>query len=199
MAYLGTKPANQIIDSTLIADGVISTNDLANGAVTDAKIAAMAASKLTGQVPDANAPSGSIIQVVSAQYNTPVAFSSASYQSLFSASITPISTSSRILIVATVAFGGKGSFTVYRGGTDLFPGMKTYQVFASSAAGQVNWDNASIRNPLMISTVDSPSSTSSLTYTMYGRSYSTSTENAGINENGGGYQGTSLVLMEISG
>jgi hypothetical protein len=39
MAYLGTKPANQIIDSTLIADGAVSTNDLANGAVTDAKIA----------------------------------------------------------------------------------------------------------------------------------------------------------------
>lgn len=38
MAYLGTKPANQIIDSTLIADGVITTADLANSAVTPAKL-----------------------------------------------------------------------------------------------------------------------------------------------------------------
>ena len=158
------------------------------------------ATLLSGQVPDVNAPSGSVLQVVSSQYNTEVAFSSTSYQSLFSASITPISTSSRILVIATAAFGGKGSFTVYRGGTDLFPGMKTYQAYAAPEAGQDNWNNSSIRNPLMISTVDSPNSTSSLTYTMYGRSYSTAiTDSSGINENGGGYQGTSLVLMEISG
>jgi hypothetical protein len=38
MAYLGTKPANQIIDSTLIADGTITTNDIANNAVTPTKL-----------------------------------------------------------------------------------------------------------------------------------------------------------------
>jgi hypothetical protein len=31
MAYIGTKPANQVIDSTLIADGTVTTADLANG------------------------------------------------------------------------------------------------------------------------------------------------------------------------
>ena len=39
MAYLGTKPANQVIDSTLIADGTVTTSDLANNAVTQDKIA----------------------------------------------------------------------------------------------------------------------------------------------------------------
>jgi hypothetical protein len=180
----------------------IVTNSIANGAVVAADLAAGAAlSNLgTSQLADANMAPGSVIQVVSAQYNTQVAFSSNSYQSLFSASITPISTSSRILVIATVAFSGKGSFTVYRGGTDLFPSMKAYAVFAASDAGQTEWNSASIRNPLMISTVDSPSSTSSLTYTMYGRSYGAAGGDAGgINELGGGYQGTSLVLMEISG
>jgi hypothetical protein len=38
MAYLGTKPANQVIDSTLIADGTVTTADLANEAVTGAKL-----------------------------------------------------------------------------------------------------------------------------------------------------------------
>jgi hypothetical protein len=40
MAYLGTKPANQVIDSTLIADGTVTTADLANGAVTISKMSA---------------------------------------------------------------------------------------------------------------------------------------------------------------
>lgn len=171
-----------------------------DNSVQSADIVSLAASKLSGQVPDANAPSGSVIQVVSAQYNTQVGFSSTSYQSLFSASITPISTSSRILVICTVAFGGKGSFTVFRGATDLFPSMKNYQVYAAPAAGQNNWDSGSVRNPLMISTVDSPNSTASLTYTVHGRSHQTGgVDNGGINEGGGGYQGTSLVLMEISG
>jgi hypothetical protein len=42
MAYLGTKPANQVLDSTLIADGTITTSDLANGAVTSAKMDSVA-------------------------------------------------------------------------------------------------------------------------------------------------------------
>lgn len=40
MGYLGTKPANQITDSTLIADGTVTTSDIADGAITTAKIAA---------------------------------------------------------------------------------------------------------------------------------------------------------------
>lgn len=39
MSYLGTKPANQVIDSTLIADGAVGTNDIADSAVTASKIA----------------------------------------------------------------------------------------------------------------------------------------------------------------
>lgn len=54
MAYLGTQPANQVIDSTLIADGTITTSDLADNTVTDAKVASVNYSKLTGTVPTWN-------------------------------------------------------------------------------------------------------------------------------------------------
>jgi hypothetical protein len=40
MGYLGTKPANSPLTSELIPDGMIGTSDLANGAVTIAKISA---------------------------------------------------------------------------------------------------------------------------------------------------------------
>jgi hypothetical protein len=38
MAYLGTKPANAVLTSEQIGDGVIATADLANSAVTQAKL-----------------------------------------------------------------------------------------------------------------------------------------------------------------
>lgn len=38
MSYIGTKPANQVVDSALIGDGTITTSDLANSAVTSIKI-----------------------------------------------------------------------------------------------------------------------------------------------------------------
>ena len=39
MGYLGTKPANQVIDSTLIANGAVTADDLASGSVTQSKLA----------------------------------------------------------------------------------------------------------------------------------------------------------------
>ncbi len=40
MSYLGTKPANQIVNSDQIADGAVGTNDIANNAVTVSKLSA---------------------------------------------------------------------------------------------------------------------------------------------------------------
>lgn len=49
MSYIGTKPANQITDSTLIADGTITTNDLANGTVTSAKMGSDSPAGVSGK------------------------------------------------------------------------------------------------------------------------------------------------------
>lgn len=38
MAYLGTKPANAVVTSEQLADGVVGTSDLASAAVTPAKL-----------------------------------------------------------------------------------------------------------------------------------------------------------------
>lgn len=50
MGYLGTKPANQVVNSDQISDGAVGTSDLANGAVTSTKIANSAVG--TSQIAD---------------------------------------------------------------------------------------------------------------------------------------------------
>jgi hypothetical protein len=64
---------NSIADSAVvtvdIADNAVTTAKIADGAITNAKIVNMAASKLTGLVPSANAPSGTILQVITRQLN----------------------------------------------------------------------------------------------------------------------------------
>ena len=80
-----------------------------SGLLPNANIEAVAASKLTGQVPDASAPSGSVIQVVSLAY-TDVFSTSASQTTRipvtnFFVDITPISSTSKLLIIANLAVG----------------------------------------------------------------------------------------------
>lgn len=127
--------------------------------------AGIAATALSGQVPDANAPSGSVIQVVNGLLSTAFSTTSTSFVDIgLSASITPTSTSSKIL--AIVNLNGVHSsdtsynvyFTLIRNSTNLTNvslsngwGMRT---------GQSNgrWGSDSI------SYLDSPSSTSATTY-----------------------------------
>jgi hypothetical protein len=77
----------------IVLDGTGSITGLTSGA-------GIAAAALSGQVPDANAPSGSVIQVVQATYSTEVEISSTSYTDTdLSATITPTSATSKILVL----------------------------------------------------------------------------------------------------
>ena len=70
--------------------------------IIDAMIAGMSASKLSGQVPKANAPSGSVIQVVTSQNTNAVTVNTDGITDIgVSASIT-IQQNSRILVDAMV-------------------------------------------------------------------------------------------------
>ena len=93
-------------------DGSITTSKLASGAVTDAKITSMASSKLTGALPalDGSALTGisssPILQVVYGELTSKVTVSSASFVDIgLSASITPSSTSSDLLIIPSISAG----------------------------------------------------------------------------------------------
>lgn len=144
-----------------------------SGLLPNANIEAVATSKLTGQVPDANAPSGSVIQVVSATKTD--TFTSNTYATWvdvtgLSVSITPISSSNKILVFANVQYGGTSQSTglalrCLRGstpignadaagsrisafyGTEEFGPVGIYQMFTTS-----------------FNNLDSPATTSSTTY-----------------------------------
>jgi hypothetical protein len=187
MGYLGTKPANAVLTSEQIGDGVITTADLANGAVTDAKIAAMAASKLTGQVPAGNAVSGSVIQVV--QTATSSGFTSnGSDVTVLTQSITPLSTSSRILISANCTYidnraGGRDMHIKFRrNGTVLsIDSSANYTFYLYQANGQTQVPFGGVY-------LDSPATTSSITYSIVLFGSTTVT-----------MSGCHLILMEIAG
>ena len=110
---------------------------------------------------------GKIGQVVSQSTGGTLSTSSTSFVQNFSASITPSSTSSKILIAANSGRidsntnGNQIAFTIYRDGTNLFDptvGISTYY-----------FDTAVAHGNMSISYLDSPSTTSAITYYMYYR------------------------------
>ena len=61
MPFIGPKPADTVLDSTLIADGTITSEKIADGAVQTAKLAANAVQ--TSQITDANVTTAKIAEI----------------------------------------------------------------------------------------------------------------------------------------
>lgn len=121
---------------------------------------------VSGALPDANAPSGSVIQVVSQSFapNTGSTTSTTPQSTGVTLAITPSSSSSKILILVNGGWGylngsaGGQYYWLYRNSSDI-SGIINQNY--SSISGVVQTVNTSI------SWVDSPSTTSSTTYTVY--------------------------------
>lgn len=146
----------------------------ASGLLPNTNIEAMAASKLTGQVPDANAPSGSVIQVVSTSTNGSFSTSAQSFVDItgMSVTITPSSASSRILITGHMQVGGSDdarymAYKLLRNSTSVAEGDKggNNGTNAFLSSGGANGANRPYTNENMAFTyVDSPNTTSAVTY-----------------------------------
>lgn len=155
-----------------------------SGQVPDAKLVALTASKLTGQVPDANAPSGSVIQVVQSIKQTNVTINTTGQTATMidvghSASITPSSASNKILVFLTgetstvyiSGVSGENHLTaigLYRGSTNL-GGIGAPNSYLNGFHVQQNCDTGGNNfgeemNAFSICYLDSPASTSAQTY-----------------------------------
>jgi hypothetical protein len=143
-----------------------------------------------------------ILQVVSATNNTAVSSTSATWTSTsVAATITPFATTSKILVRAICpldfsANASLGAISIYRGGTQVFnpannDGTNFITIYSAGGA------QAEV---CVIEYLDSPSTTSATTYTIYisGRSGYTMSINA--TQTGSPANKTSTItLMEVSG
>jgi len=188
-------PISQIVTNS-IATGAVVADDLANGAVTRAKIGYAGAAL---QVVSTIKTDGFSASVISGQF--------ASVTGL-SASITPISSSSRILILASVIFSVQdssyqslGGVRVARGGTAIGVGINNW---SSGIASVTSADNFSAFASVPLLVFDTPNTTSPITYDVQITQQITggATRVVQVNRNRGGDVcggASSLIIMEIAG
>ena len=161
-----------------------------------------AANFLTGTIPQGNVanaslsavtalpaaiPTGKVLQVVTDVFSTETSTTSTSYVAVsgFAATITPSSTSSKILVLCSASsyINTSDAYlgTIYRGGTDL----GTFGRLFSTAGGLGGF--------ISFNYLDSPSTISATTYTYYHK-VGSGTGYVSVNN----YK-SNLTLMEIAG
>jgi len=172
----------------LIKADAVQTADIANSAVTDAKIAALTSSKLTGALPAISGASltnlpagGKVLQIKSENFTSQFAYNSSSGTSFVATNITvditPTSASSKIYVRADFNIWKSGSSaqvnsTIYRDSTNLGGSFYGFGEYAVNAAYAVQWNMAYN---------DSPNTTSQITYKVYTRVNSGHHLNMGVN------------------
>jgi len=153
-------------------------------------------SGIVEQLASSNMPAGSVLQVVSGTTNTEVNTTGTSYvDSGLSASITPKSSSSKILVLVSQNFGVKRN--------DAYQAAKLAVVRNGTVLHFVQWDKLLTASrdeihasPSSISVLDSPATTASVTYkTQIACNHGVTSEVAYANTRS---STATIILMEIS-
>jgi hypothetical protein len=172
-----------------------------SGLLPNANIEAVAASKLTGQVADANAPSGSVLQVVSTIKTDTFSMTGGLTDITgLTATITPISASSKIMIFvnsfqSNSSSSGLTTYNLLRGATNICQPSNTGLAFSGSA--NVYIQNVDSIFPFSISFLDSPATTSATTYKVQVKS-NTGTVYINRRETADSAMPSTITLMEIA-
>ena len=211
MGYLGYKPADKPLTSADITDSIITSAKIVDGTIANADIAdntiALAKLSATGTASSATflrgdntwgsagATAGQVIQVLGATDSTQRTTTSLSYvtaSNTLSVSITPASTSNKILILVQTSMDAGNDtapLTIYRGSTNLGTagGLTQAQANAGTLPGSMLF-------------LDSPSTTSSITYQVYMKCTGSGSGSISIQAGSGTPKPTgSIVCMEIKG
>jgi len=171
--------ASAAIALSKLASDPSNASNLTSGTVPTARLASGTADSTTflrGDGTWSAAGGGKVLQVVATTTGTGVNFASSSWTDAgtnFDLTITPSATSSKIFIVATVGYRIGDSGQSHTGGlkimrddtVDLFPAgstsnLRNYDYGGSGVMWQGQWT---------FNWLDSPSTTSAITYSLYGR------------------------------
>ena len=170
-----------------MAISTIGTDALASAAVTSAKLASGAPSR-------SQLPAGTVLQVVQGIYSSQASSSTSTWAaSGVTASITPTSSTSKILILVSMQGVGKDTNTtsvdlsIYKNGSSLIQFAAGNTAYTASTA--TNYPGTAAFNYL-----DSPATTSATTYAVYFRS---NNNNVGVYLQANGSAST-ITLMEIA-
>jgi hypothetical protein len=193
----GASAGDLVETVSFYVSSVLNAIPATAGAVVDNYILSMAGSKLTGSqsIPKAALPTGSVIQVVNATYSTETTTSSTSFVDTgLSGSITPLYSTSKILVIATINGTGKGAstqmaFKLLRGSTSLFNYESSATYTATIGSNYVG--------SCGVEYLDSPSTTSSTTYKVQFKSVGGGIIYAQASGAGDGST-SSITLMEIA-
>ncbi len=126
-----------------------------------------------GSLVSGDMPTGSILQVVQSTYTSSSTHAASEFSDTgLEITITPTSSSSKVLIMTSFIFGQVKSpnanqdnmkyFTLFRGSTNIAPGNTRFFAHQNETSGTVNWDEQT--QVASINYLDSPSTTSATTY-----------------------------------
>lgn len=152
---------------------------------------------VAGALPSNVIGAGAVLQVLTTTTTTLVTNSTGTYTSTgLSLNITPSSATSKILAVVSMAdclidtVSKNGCATLYRGSTNLSPAGSS----VTNGMAALRSESGAIQTNISFSYLDSPSTTSSATYTVY---FAILAATATFNINNIGTAST-IILMEIA-
>jgi hypothetical protein len=172
-------------------------------------VSSLAASQLTGTLSNARLPSGTILQAKSTQWNTYTNITTYSPVDLFSVAITPISSSNKILVMIKVTLGQTNDWGLYLkrtiSGSSSYIGNHgrdtAYSEPTTWIASDENTYGQYVALTVGMDYIDSPSTTSEITYTVGHDAKGGNSVNTFLNgsqaPNTGGV--SSITVMEIVG
>jgi hypothetical protein len=173
--YIGNSPTPVPLTSADLADSIITSAKIADGTIASADLA-------TGV-------GGKVLQVVTATDATQRTTTSATFvtgSNTLSATITPSSASNKIFVVVTTA-GGQNT-------GDRSAKYDLRRDSTSIAELHCNDEANLIRYPIVISNLDSPNTTSAITYQLFFR-----TDGVGVVTINYSATKGSITVMEIEG
>jgi len=200
IVFSSALTTSDVIDFIIVLGDVLNIGTPSDNTVSLAKLTATGTKDATtflrgdNTFASAGATAGQVIQVVTATDTTNRTVSSTSFTSTtVSASITPASASNKVLVLVSgmMSINTSQSYaylTVYRGATDLASTTNGFTGNYYAGDSPVNQNAGAIS----VSYLDSPSTTSSTTYTVYTRT------NAGSCNFGVSSKQT-ITLLEVKG